>query len=140
MGRMLRNEGRESGMKTPDGGAKELRPGVVEVGRKVVLDRCGVDEGARKISSDKGRSETEGCGGILGSTRVGTRKASAVNVTPVIGAGRCRIRPRCQGEGGVNNDRRDAKGLQLRGPKPRHTDADDSLPDTGILSMSAVRQ
>ena len=60
MGRMLRNEGREGGLKTPDGGAKELRPGVVEVGRKVVFEGCGVDDGARGLSSDGGRSEMEG--------------------------------------------------------------------------------
>ena len=137
---MLKNERREGGRKTPDGGAKELRPGVVEVGRKVVLDSCGVDEGARELSNDGGRSEMERCGGSLGSTRVGTRKASAGNVTPAIGAGRCRSRPRCQGEDGVNSDRREANGVQLRGPKPRHTDGDDSFPDAGILSMSTVRQ
>ena len=139
-GHAFKNEVREAGMKAPDGGVNELRPGVVEVGRKVVLDSRGVDVGARKLSKDGGRSDTEGCGGNLGSTRVGTRKASAGNVTPVTGAGRCRSRPRSQGEGGANSDRREANGVQPRGPKPRHTDADISFPDAGVLSMSAVRQ
>ena len=81
----------------------------------------------------------EGCGGSLGATSTGTRKASVLKVGAALGAGG-RIRPRLQGEGGVNADLREVRGVQLRGPIPRHTEAGIPLPDADVPSMSAERQ